>query len=109
MRKSIYLLLLLSLIISMSGCRKKMQSQQTVKEDSVAKQMLQGIWVDEDEQDVAFKAQGDTIFILILRHSLFISKSLETRLCCMAPMMCGILSSSRRAVSSSSVIRTVMR
>lgn len=55
MRKSIYLLLLLSLIISMSGCRKKMQSQQTVKEDSVAKQMLQGIWVDEDEQDVAFK------------------------------------------------------
>ena len=62
MRKSIYLLLLLSLIISMSGCRKKMQSQQTVKEDSVAKQMLQGIWVDEDEQDVAFKAQGDTIF-----------------------------------------------
>lgn len=24
--------------------------------------MLQGIWVDEDEQDVAFKAKGDTIF-----------------------------------------------
>lgn len=24
--------------------------------------MLQGIWVDEDEQDVAFRAKGDTIF-----------------------------------------------
>ncbi len=47
-----------------SSCKKGAAAQKdvTVQEDSVAKQMLQGIWVDEDEQDVAFKAQGDSIF-----------------------------------------------
>lgn len=47
----------------MGSCRKGKESvQQQPEENREAKQMLQGIWVDEDEQDVAFKAKGDTIF-----------------------------------------------
>ena len=39
-----------------SSCQRKHSSgkEEAVQEDSVAKQMLQGIWVDEDGQDVAF-------------------------------------------------------
>lgn len=57
------LLLLAALLLGVSSCRKNgNQSQEARQEDFAAKKMLQGIWVDEDEQDVAFKAKGDTIF-----------------------------------------------
>ena len=57
------LLLFAALLLGVSSCRKSgNQSQEARQEDFAAKKMLQGIWVDEDEQDVAFKAKGDTIF-----------------------------------------------
>ena len=31
-------------------------------EDKVAKQMLQGIWINAEDESVAFKVKGDTIF-----------------------------------------------
>lgn len=62
MKKTIYYLLMLLFISGLAGCRKRSAQQPAAEEDRMAKQMLQGIWVDEDEQDVAFKAQGDTIF-----------------------------------------------
>lgn len=63
MRKSFIFLSALAFIISFGSCRKsKNAGQQQQEENREAKQMLQGIWVDEDEQDVAFKAKGDTIF-----------------------------------------------
>ena len=33
-----------------------------VEEDKVAKQMLQGIWINADDESVAFKVKGDTIY-----------------------------------------------
>lgn len=60
MNKSLFCLLAVSLLFV--GCRDKKEDAARVEEDKAAKQMLQGIWVDEDEQDVAFKAKGDTIF-----------------------------------------------
>jgi hypothetical protein len=33
-----------------------------VKENKQAKALLQGIWVNEDDEDVAFRVKGDTIF-----------------------------------------------
>lgn len=33
-----------------------------MEEDGKAKQMLQGIWLNDDAGDVAFKIQGDTVF-----------------------------------------------
>lgn len=54
---------MLALFLGMSSCKGgKEQPQKRTEEDREAKQMLQGIWVDEDEQDVAFKAKGDTIY-----------------------------------------------
>jgi hypothetical protein len=62
MKYSVYLLCAM-LLAGISSCRKSSSPAQEAKqEDLAAKKMLQGIWVDEDEQDVAFKAKGDTIF-----------------------------------------------
>lgn len=64
MRKAFVSIMVILAVGQFSSCKKGAVAQKdaTVQEDSVAKQMLQGIWVDEDEQDVAFKAQGDSIF-----------------------------------------------
>lgn len=60
MRKLLFLLFIG--ILAVSGCRNRRQAVQQPQEDLTAKKMLQGIWVNEDEEDVAFQAQGDTIF-----------------------------------------------
>lgn len=62
MRKTIVFLLLICFIGGLSSCRKRNNASSAPEENLAAKKMLQGIWVDEDEQDVAFKAKGDTIF-----------------------------------------------
>lgn len=63
MRRSLIFLSVLALLLCLGSCRKnRNEQQQQPEENREAKQMLQGIWVDEDEQDVAFKAKGDTIF-----------------------------------------------
>lgn len=55
--------MILALVCSMVSCRNsKDQKEQAPEENKAAKQMLQGIWVDEDQQDVTFKAKGDTIY-----------------------------------------------
>lgn len=54
---------LLLLLVGVSSCSKKNVAKQVIaEEDAAAKNMLQGIWLNDDEQDVAFKAKGDTIF-----------------------------------------------
>lgn len=51
------------LALGISSCRKKGTVEQAVPEEDVAaKNMLQGVWLNEDEQSVTFKAKGDTIF-----------------------------------------------
>ena len=64
MRKAFIAIMVILVAGQFSSCQRKHSSgkEEAVQEDSVAKQMLQGIWVDEDGQDVAFKAQGDSIF-----------------------------------------------
>lgn len=62
MRKTIFLLLLFLVFAGVYSCRKKNGNDVMPEENLSAKKMLQGIWVDEDGQNVAFKASGDTIF-----------------------------------------------
>lgn len=50
------------LFLLLTACGGKSSKAPQPQEDRSAKQMLQGIWVDEDEQTVAFRAKGDTIF-----------------------------------------------
>lgn len=48
--------------LAAASCGKKPAAPEAPEEDRNAKQQLQGIWVNDEEEDVAFKAQGDTIF-----------------------------------------------
>lgn len=53
----------LSIACALYSCSVRQRpSFMTQQEDLKAKKMLQGIWVDADEEDVAFRAKGDTIY-----------------------------------------------
>ena len=46
------------------SCNKQKSSQvdSVQKENKTAKSLLQGIWINEDSEDIAFRAKGDSIF-----------------------------------------------
>lgn len=47
----------------MVGCSHKADKQgEMVAENAAVKKMLQGIWLNDDEDDVAFRVKGDTIY-----------------------------------------------
>jgi hypothetical protein len=52
----------LMLVFVLSACRGKSSHRVQPQEDTKAKQMLQGIWINQDDQDVAFKVKGDTVY-----------------------------------------------
>ncbi|WP_337637116.1 hypothetical protein [Hallella sp.] len=49
-------ILVVAFLALLTACENKASSPNTPQEDTTAKKMLQGIWVDEDAQTVAFKA-----------------------------------------------------
>lgn len=56
-------LYMLSFLFMAVACgQKKDTHAATVQEDKEAKQLLQGVWLNEDDESVVFKAEGDTIF-----------------------------------------------
>lgn len=57
-------ILLLGCLLGFACCgHKGGDKQEELKEDAAAKKMLQGIWLnDDDEDDVAFRVKGDTIY-----------------------------------------------
>lgn len=55
-------LLLVVVSLFVTGCGRKSADNVVIKEDAEAKAMLQGIWLDEISESVAFKVKGDTIF-----------------------------------------------
>lgn len=46
----------------MLACRTNSSKQEKWSEDLAAKKNLQGIWLDEDEDDVAFRVKGDSVY-----------------------------------------------
>lgn len=48
--------------MALFSCQERKAKPQAVEEDLKAKQLLQGIWVNEDIQDVAFRVKGDTVY-----------------------------------------------
>jgi len=61
MRSSWFLILVCSLLLA--GCGGKSDKGTVVqKEDPQAKKLLQGIWVNDEDFDVAFMVKGDSIF-----------------------------------------------
>lgn len=49
-------------MVLLSGCRQSSDKAKIVRENSDAKAMFQGIWLDDMTDDVVFKVKGDTIF-----------------------------------------------
>lgn len=62
MRKSFVLVGLILSIFFFSGCKRKSSQQVFQKEDRVAKEMFQGVWMNEGEENVAFRVKGDTVY-----------------------------------------------
>lgn len=61
MRKSIFIVSLA--LLTLAGCgHKDNQSSSQPQEDPQAKKLLQGIWLNDDDESVAFMAKGDSIF-----------------------------------------------
>lgn len=51
-------------ILLLASCyqQNKSLSHDTCKEDSTAKHMFQGIWIDEESENVVFKVKGDSVY-----------------------------------------------
>lgn len=62
MRKYAWLLLPIGGLAVVGACGNKAAHKDAVAEDAAAKKMLQGIWLNDDADDVAFRVQGDTIY-----------------------------------------------
>ncbi|WP_278989730.1 DUF4738 domain-containing protein [Segatella bryantii] len=55
------LILLFCLVLGLYSCRKNPVKNE-VQEDTNAKKMLQGVWISEDDEEIAFRVKGDTIY-----------------------------------------------
>ena len=60
MKRYIFPLLVICILLQF-GCAKQTEGGY-VKEDTGAKKELQGIWINEDDEDVAFRIKGDTVY-----------------------------------------------
>ncbi|HAT61413.1 MAG TPA: DUF4738 domain-containing protein [Prevotella sp.] len=56
-----YLFIFFACLLLLTGCHQK-PGKAVVQEDRQAKRMLQGIWINDDDDEIAFKAKGDTIY-----------------------------------------------
>ncbi|MDD3388613.1 MAG: DUF4738 domain-containing protein, partial [Prevotella sp.] len=55
-------ILLLAIGIVFFSCKDKDRRPVTLPEDNQAKRMLQGIWINQDDQSAAFQIKGDTLY-----------------------------------------------
>jgi hypothetical protein len=51
-----------AIILAACGCKDTNKPADTPQEDLKAKSMLEGIWIDADEETVVFKIKGDTVY-----------------------------------------------
>lgn len=57
-----HLLTIIILSLLLAGCGRKTNTVSTISEDTKAKAMFAGVWVDAEEGNVVFKVKGDSIF-----------------------------------------------
>lgn len=61
-RRYAWMMLLLGGLTVVASCGRKTDAKEAPQEDKHAKQLLQGVWLNEDDEDVAFRVVGDTIY-----------------------------------------------
>lgn len=57
--KTIYIIVAAWMV---AACQQKAPTQASKEEDNESKRLLQGVWIDDETQEVNFKIKGDTIF-----------------------------------------------
>lgn len=65
LRKIFVSFLCADLALALLACTSQTKKQEKTEEDLTAKKNLQGIWLDDDDDDVAFLVKGDTYIFLI--------------------------------------------
>lgn len=56
--------ILIVLVVSLASCSNRQNGEVSVKEDLTAKQLLQGIWVNDETEMPLMRIEGDTYGIL---------------------------------------------
>lgn len=49
-------------LLTFIGCKNKTADSATAQEDTEAKKLLRGVWMDGETEEVTFKVEGDTIY-----------------------------------------------
>ena len=62
LRKTLPVLLIAGIVAIMLGCHGNAKTSNCPSENKTAKNSLQGIWLNDEEHDVAFRVKGDTIY-----------------------------------------------
>lgn len=62
LRKIDMAFLCVGVFLSLLGCGSHGDKHEKTEEDLTAKKYLQGIWLDDDDDDVAFRVKGDTVY-----------------------------------------------
>lgn len=60
MRNVLYMLLFC--FLGLVGCGQKNDADRSQPESRQAKQMLQGVWLDEESEELVFRVKGDSVF-----------------------------------------------
>ena len=61
-RQKRYLIVLLALMTVLTACHQRGNSQAGRDESAEAKELLQGIWMDDATEDVVFRMKGDSVY-----------------------------------------------
>ncbi|MDC1810410.1 DUF4738 domain-containing protein [Bacteroides uniformis] len=54
--------ILIVLVVSLASCSNRQTGEVSVKEDLIAKQLLQGIWVNDETEMPLMRIEGDTVY-----------------------------------------------
>lgn len=61
-RHALYIFVAVVLLTFVLGCNNSKKEKVSLTENKKAKAMLEGIWLDEDEENVTFRIKGDTVY-----------------------------------------------
>jgi len=62
MKRNFIYVLILALLPAVIGCGGRKNDSPEKQESREAKALLQGVWTDEDTEDIVFKMQGDSVY-----------------------------------------------